>query len=61
MLINNYGAPHGIGKKIVIALTNEENFEEATNAGADTVGNDELIEKINQGNIDFDLLIATQI
>jgi large subunit ribosomal protein L1 len=52
--------PHGIGKKIVIAvLTNEENFEEATSAGADTVGNDELIEKINQGNIDFDLLIAT--
>ena len=52
--------PHGIGKKIVIAvLTNEENFEEATTAGADTVGNDELIEKINQGNIDFDLLIAT--
>jgi ribosomal protein L1 len=44
----------------IIALTNEENFEEATNAGADTVGNDELIEKINQ-NIDFDLLIATQI
>jgi large subunit ribosomal protein L1 len=39
--------PHGIGKKIVIAvLTNEENFEEATNAGADTVGNDELIEKL---------------
>jgi ribosomal protein L1 len=27
-------------------LTNEENFEEATNAGADTVGNDELIEKL---------------
>jgi large subunit ribosomal protein L1 len=52
--------PHGIGKKIVIAvLTNEENFEEAKSAGADTVGNDELIEKINQGNIDFDLLIAT--
>jgi large subunit ribosomal protein L1 len=52
--------PHGIGKKVVIAvLTNEENFEEAKSAGADTVGNDELIEKINQGNIDFDLLIAT--
>jgi large subunit ribosomal protein L1 len=33
--------PHGIGKKIAV-LTNEENFEEATNAGADTVGNDEL-------------------
>jgi large subunit ribosomal protein L1 len=52
--------PHGIGKKVVIAvLTNEENFEEAKSAGADDVGNDELIEKINQGNIDFDLLIAT--
>jgi large subunit ribosomal protein L1 len=44
--------PHGIGK-IIAVLTNEENFEEATNAGADTVGNDELIEKINQGNIDL--------
>jgi large subunit ribosomal protein L1 len=52
--------PHGIGKKIGIAvLTNEENFEEARSAGADIVGNDDLIEKINQGNIDFDLLIAT--
>jgi ribosomal protein L1 len=38
--------PHGIGKKIVAVLTNEENFEEAKNAGADTVGNDELIEKL---------------
>jgi large subunit ribosomal protein L1 len=52
--------PHGIGKKIVIAvLTNEENFEESKSAGADITGNDDLIEKINQGNIDFDLLIAT--
>jgi len=52
--------PHGIGKKIVIAvLTNEENFEEAKSAGGDLVGNDDLIEKINQGDIDFDLLIAT--
>jgi ribosomal protein L1 len=39
--------------KNIAVLTNEENFEEATNAGADTVGNDELIEKINQGNIDL--------
>jgi large subunit ribosomal protein L1 len=52
--------PHGIGKKIVIAvLTNEENFEEAKSAGADIIGNDELIDDINQGNINFDLLIAT--
>jgi large subunit ribosomal protein L1 len=52
--------PHGIGKQIQIAvLTNEENFEEAKSAGGDIVGNDDLIEQINQGNLNFDLLIAT--
>lgn len=52
--------PHGVGKQIRIAvLTNDENVEEAKSAGADIVGNDELIEKITQGEIDFDLLIAT--
>jgi large subunit ribosomal protein L1 len=52
--------PHGVGKELTIAvLTNDENFEEATNAGADIVGNDELIENITTGNINFDLLIAT--
>jgi len=52
--------PHGIGKQLTIAvLTNDENFDEATNAGADIVGNDELIENITNGNIEFDLLIAT--
>ena len=52
--------PHGNGKQIKIAvLTNDENFSEAKLAGADIIGNDELIETINQGNIQFDLLIAT--
>jgi large subunit ribosomal protein L1 len=52
--------PNGIGKEIRIAvLTNEENFSEAESAGASIVGNDGLIEEINQGNIPFDLLIAT--
>ena len=52
--------PHGIGKQIIIAvLTNDENFEEAKNSGANIVGNDQLIEAITQGNIEFDLLIAT--
>ena len=52
--------PHGVGKQVIIAvLTNDENFDEATNAGADIVGNEELIENITQGNINFDLLIAT--
>ena len=52
--------PHGVGKQVKIAvLTNDENFDEATKAGADIVGNDGLIEDITQGVINFDLLIAT--
>jgi large subunit ribosomal protein L1 len=52
--------PHGIGKQVKIAvLTDEANFEEARQAGADMVGNEELIENITNGIIDFDLLIAT--
>ncbi len=52
--------PNGVGKQVRIAvLTDEENFAEAESAGADIVGNDNLIEQINQGNIEFDLLITT--
>ena len=52
--------PHGLGKKLTIAfLTNEENFQEALEAEADIVGNDSLIQDITQGNIHFDLLVAT--
>ena len=52
--------PHGVGKSVTIAvLTNESNISEAQTAGADIVGNDDLIEQISQGNINFDLLIAT--
>lgn len=52
--------PHGIGKQLTIAvLTNEENFEEAKAAKADLIGNEELIDNIIKGNIEFDLLITT--
>jgi len=52
--------PNGVGKQTRIAvLTNEENFEETRSAGADIIGNDDLIEQITQGNLNFDLLIAT--
>lgn len=52
--------PNGIGKQVRIAvLTTEENFEEVKAANADIVGNDDLIEQITQGNLNFDLLIAT--
>ena len=52
--------PNGVGKSIKIAvLTNENNISEAQAGGADIVGTDDLIEQISQGQIDFDLLIAT--
>jgi len=52
--------PHGIGKQITVAvLTSEENFEEAKSSGADIVGNEDLIERITQGDLNFNLLIAT--
>jgi len=52
--------PNGIGKSLKIAvLTNEANHNEASTAGADIVGDNDLIEDISRGNIEFDLLVAT--
>ena len=52
--------PNGVGKQSRIAvLTNNENFDEAKRAGADIIGNDDLIQDITESNINFDLLIAT--
>jgi large subunit ribosomal protein L1 len=52
--------PNGIGKKIKIAvLTNEANFNEAKEHGADLVGSEDLIQSLSKGIIDFDLLLAT--
>ena len=52
--------PNGVGKQVRIAvLTNEESFEEAKSNGADIVGSDDLIDEINQGNLNFDILVAT--
>ena len=52
--------PHGVGKSTCIAvLTNETNFNEAKESGADIVGSQDLIDDVSQGNINFDLLVAT--
>nr|YP_010242072.1 ribosomal protein L1 [Coscinodiscus granii]QTI82987.1 ribosomal protein L1 [Coscinodiscus granii] len=52
--------PNGVGKTVKVAvLTNEANFTEANENGADIVGSDNLIQEISQGNLNFDLLIAT--
>ena len=52
--------PHGIGKSVkVLALTKGEKEKEAEAAGADFVGLDEFVEKIQQGWLDFDKVVAT--
>jgi len=52
--------PSGTGKKIKVAVVCEESkFKEAKDAGADIVGGDEFIEKMKDGNLNFDKLICT--
>ncbi|ATZ06224.1 50S ribosomal protein L1 [Corynebacterium striatum] len=52
--------PNGTGKDVRVAVFAEgEKAEAAKAAGADIVGTDELIAAINEGNIDFDVAIAT--
>ncbi len=52
--------PHGSGKLIKVAVvTSEAKANDAIEAGADEVGGDDLIAKIQGGWLDFDLLIAT--
>lgn len=54
------GLPSGTGKDIRVAvIANDNKVDEAKKAGADIVGNDDLIEEIGKGKIDFDRCIAT--
>ena len=52
--------PHGTGQSIRIAvIARGEKVAEAKAAGADLAGDDDLVETISKGEMDFDLLIAT--
>ena len=52
--------PNGTGKKVRVAVfAKDARADEAKAAGADLVGSDELIEQIQAGNIDFDIVIST--
>lgn len=51
--------PNGIGKTVRVAVFAEgDDARAATEAGADVVGSDDLIEKIQGGFLDFDIAIA---
>jgi large subunit ribosomal protein L1 len=52
--------PHGLGKsKKVLAIAGPEKQKEAQQAGADHVGGEELVDKIQGGFMDFDAVVAT--
>lgn len=53
--------PNGLGgrEKIVVVVTQGEKILEAEEAGADFVGGDDIIQKIKDGWLEFDSLIAT--
>jgi large subunit ribosomal protein L1 len=52
--------PHGIGKKVrVLVFAKGEKEKEALEAGADFVGAEDLVDKINKGWLDFDKSVAT--
>ncbi|MDQ0340174.1 large subunit ribosomal protein L1 [Caldalkalibacillus uzonensis] len=52
--------PHGTGKtQRVLVFAKGEKAKEAEQAGADYVGDEDLINKINQGWFEFDVVVAT--
>jgi large subunit ribosomal protein L1 len=52
--------PHGLGKsKKVLAIAGADKQKEAQEAGADHVGGEELVDKIQGGWMDFDAVVAT--
>ena len=52
--------PHGTGKSVrVLVFAKGEKEKEARDAGADFAGSDELVQKVQEGMMDFDRVIAT--
>jgi large subunit ribosomal protein L1 len=60
MVRGTINLPHGTGKTArVIVFATGDKATEAENAGADVVGSDDLIERIQGGWLDFDAVVAT--
>ncbi len=52
--------PNGTGKsKKVVVFAEGPQADQAKEAGADEVGSDDLVEKVQNGYLDFDVVIAT--
>ncbi len=52
--------PHGLGKTLrVLAITSGEKVAEAREAGADEVGGDDIVQKIQGGWMEFDAVVAS--
>ena len=60
MVRGTVNLPHGTGKTSrVLVFATGANADAAREAGADFVGSDDLVEKINEGWLDFDAVVAT--
>jgi large subunit ribosomal protein L1 len=60
MIRSSVVLPHGTGKKVTVAaFAKGDKVDEAKEAGADIIGDDELLAKIQNGEIDFDIIVAT--
>src|SRR5438477_8991755 len=60
MVRGTVNLPHGTGKTArVLVLATGDRAAEATAAGADFVGSDDMIDQISKGWLDFDAVVAT--
>ena len=60
MVRGSVALPHGLGKTVrVLVFAKGEKEKEATDAGADFAGSDDLVEKIKGGWLEFDRVVAT--
>lgn len=60
MVRGTVNLPHGTGKTArVLVFATGANADAAREAGADHVGADELVDKVNEGWLDFDAVVAT--
>jgi large subunit ribosomal protein L1 len=60
MVRGTVSLPHGTGRSVrVAAFAAGDKAREATEAGADVVGGEDLVEEVQKGNIEFDAAVAT--